>query len=317
MPSVVVRLGDFVFGAYEVPREIPFGGTQRLAVHELVGGARVVDALGRSDDDLSWSGLFLGKDALDRARYLDSLRIEGKALRLTWSKFSYQVVIASLKCSFQRVYKLPYAITCKVVADYSQPVTTIAPLGFDAAIMDDLNDAKSLATSINDGPLSGLMTTLDSAIKAVSSVAKATSTAINSVLNPIRDVRARVSVLIAAVGNTINNTATFGGVFGTPSGLQNQLSTTAQVANLYQLDAKLQRMQLNLYLIDRAPNAQTVTVTGGNLYALASKYYDDPSLWNVIAQANGLTDPVLIGTHNLTIPPKPATVTPPVLDLTC
>ncbi len=47
---------------------------------------------------------------------------------------------------------------------------------------------------------------------------------------------------------------------------------------------------------------KTVITTGGNLYQLAARYLNDASQWNRIAQANGLIDPVLLGTVTLTIP---------------
>jgi hypothetical protein len=50
-------------------------------------------------------------------------------------------------------------------------------------------------------------------------------------------------------------------------------------------------------------SAQTVTVAGGNLFKLAAVYLNDATQWNRIAQANGLSDPVLSGLNTLVIPP--------------
>lgn len=49
--------------------------------------------------------------------------------------------------------------------------------------------------------------------------------------------------------------------------------------------------------------AQTVTVAGGNLFALAAQYLGDASQWNRIAAINGLTDPMLVGVNTIKIPP--------------
>jgi hypothetical protein len=51
---------------------------------------------------------------------------------------------------------------------------------------------------------------------------------------------------------------------------------------------------------------QTITVAGGNLFALAAKYLNDATQWIRIAQANGLSDPVLQGVTILVIPPVDA-----------
>ncbi len=48
---------------------------------------------------------------------------------------------------------------------------------------------------------------------------------------------------------------------------------------------------------------QTVTVVGGNLFALAAVYLNDATQWIRIAQANGLSDPQLSGVNTLVIPP--------------
>lgn len=47
---------------------------------------------------------------------------------------------------------------------------------------------------------------------------------------------------------------------------------------------------------------KTITLAGGDLYRLAAQYYRDASLWTVIAQANGLSDPFFSGVVTLVIP---------------
>ncbi len=50
-----------------------------------------------------------------------------------------------------------------------------------------------------------------------------------------------------------------------------------------------------------------VTVIGGNLFKLAALYLQDATQWIRIAQANGLTDPILNGLVELRIPPADPT----------
>lgn len=47
---------------------------------------------------------------------------------------------------------------------------------------------------------------------------------------------------------------------------------------------------------------KTITVAGGDLYRLAAVYYGDATLWTVIAQANGMSDPFFSGLMTLVIP---------------
>lgn len=54
-------------------------------------------------------------------------------------------------------------------------------------------------------------------------------------------------------------------------------------------------------------NPQTITLVGGNLFALAAKYLNDATQWVRIAQANNLSDPILNGVNTLVIPPLDST----------
>ena len=52
-------------------------------------------------------------------------------------------------------------------------------------------------------------------------------------------------------------------------------------------------------------NAKQITVSGGNLFAIAAAQYGSALFWAQIAQANGLVDPVITGTVTLTLPASP------------
>jgi len=47
---------------------------------------------------------------------------------------------------------------------------------------------------------------------------------------------------------------------------------------------------------------RVINVAGGNLFALAAQYLGDATKWYQIAKANGLSDPMIVGTATLTIP---------------
>lgn len=49
---------------------------------------------------------------------------------------------------------------------------------------------------------------------------------------------------------------------------------------------------------------KTLTVAGGNLFALALQELGDATQWNRIAKLNGLSDPIITGIVTLTIPAK-------------
>ena len=110
-------LGPVLFRDFELPERIAWGGAQRLAVHELPGGRRVIDAMGRADAPIAWSGTFSGEDAAMRARLLDLMRADGGVWPLTWGRFFYSVVIQAVSVQYERATWMPYRISCVVLRD--------------------------------------------------------------------------------------------------------------------------------------------------------------------------------------------------------
>ena len=120
MSDVTLTLGPVLFSGFEIPPFLSFGGTQRLAVHRLPGGARVIDAMGRDDATITWSGIFTGAAARERALLLDTLRGAGLTLPLSWDVFFYSVVISEFTAEYQAGWWIPYRIACTVVQDEVQ-----------------------------------------------------------------------------------------------------------------------------------------------------------------------------------------------------
>lgn len=128
----VLNLGGVAFDDFEVPGRMVFGGAQQLAVHRLIGGVRVIDAMGRDDSAVRWSGVFSGSDAGARARMLDAMRAAGGQLNLAWDAFCYTVIIERLDLDFRNPWWIPYHISCAVVMDLAQNI---------AASVEDLADS--------------------------------------------------------------------------------------------------------------------------------------------------------------------------------
>lgn len=172
--SVIMRLDDFVFGHMEVPKSINFGGDQSLHVHQFVGGDRLIDAMGRNDSDLSWSGVFFGSAALNRARYLDNIRVTGDEIVFQYSRFRYKVVIRHFSAEFEKSYNIPYRITLSIVEDLSLPVTFASPLSYGDAIFQDYQKVLSLADFVGNASLIQSVGVLGDLINSVSDFSSST-----------------------------------------------------------------------------------------------------------------------------------------------
>lgn len=309
--QTLLTLGDITFAGLEVPESLPFGGDQSLTVHQLIGGDRVVDAMGRSDMPMDWSGHFMGTTALDRALYLNTQRVLGQPLVLTWSQMRFLVVIQKFEAHYELKNRIPYSISCIVVQDQATPTVTGLVPDIDDQMNGDMNTASGLGGLIGDGALSGLLGTLGTAISAVSTFANATQATLNSVLQPIAAVQTRVGILLASSINTAQNVTTLGGILPgaslpvSVSSMSSHVISFEQQPLLLNLQSVAGRMAGNLS--GPSGNSRTVTVAGGNLFDMASQQYGDASSWTAIAKANGLTDPVLAGVQKLSIPSRPDT----------
>src|SRR5689334_17727887 len=136
---ISLTLGDFTFdGTFECPQVIPGGGNQSLAVHDEIGGVRVVDAMGAFDNDIVWNGTFIGITAEDRVKYLNGLRKAGNQLVLAYSTFQFLVVIKNFTWNFKPNFFIDYNIACTVIADQTQPVNVLVPSAFNDTILVDL-----------------------------------------------------------------------------------------------------------------------------------------------------------------------------------
>ncbi len=146
MPDTTLVLGDFKFAGPEIPSQISVGGTQQLVVHEFIGGIRVIDAMGRRDRALEWSGWFMGKSAQSRSDYLDAYRVGGKAQPLTWAQYNYSVVVREFEAIFRREFEINYRILCEVVADNTTVSPGAAAVNIDTAIQNDQTTMNALGT---------------------------------------------------------------------------------------------------------------------------------------------------------------------------
>jgi len=143
MSQVILTLGGVKFQDFEVPEQIRFGGGQRLAVHELIGGGRVVDALGDDAGEVAFSGIFSGNDAASRAQSLDAARAAGDEIPLVWDGFYYTVIIAQFTAEYAKPWWIPFAIRCAVVVDAATAFESLtAPV--ESLISGDISAASSL-----------------------------------------------------------------------------------------------------------------------------------------------------------------------------
>ncbi len=310
---ITLKLGDFTFGRGEVPESIGFGASQELHIHTLVGGARVIDAMGAAPLRPEWSGWLSGQQALARARHLQKLAEAGQPLALSFGEFAYTVVIALFSADFCAGPNLPYSITLEIVRDAGATGARAARAGLVAVAVQDIADAVTNAAGVGDDSLIAVVGTVGAAV-ANGSGAGLTPAAIRPILPLIAAAQAQATKLDVMASRQITALGPLS-VSGTVTGpdplrqfVAGLAAATNAVKRSFLLNATLQdlgRLTSNLAAAGGAAGAGGANLTTGasDLYHVAAAAYGDARGWTRIAQANRQTDPTITGITQLVIPP--------------
>lgn len=151
-------LGGISFSGFEIPNRINFGGAHNVHVHELIGGNRVLDAMGSKPDQITWNGIFRGPSAIARAQAVDELRIAGSQIDLAWLNLFRSVVVINFKANTEKAYEVPYSISCEVVGESAASLGG-AVQSLDGLIASDLQAIAGFATSSASSAALGALAT--------------------------------------------------------------------------------------------------------------------------------------------------------------
>ncbi len=209
-----VTLGSVTFSGFELPASIPWGGAQSVRVHKLPGGGRVIDAMGRDDHAISWSGMFLSPDAATRALLVDEMRVAGQPVTLSWGAHVYSVVISDFTSTDMAPGRVDYRVSCELLYDLSATLSDQPPtlLG---QVLDDLSSATGIGLP---AALSGASTALQTAQQGARAISVLTGGSSASV--------ALLANLGVAQGALAGVSGAANGALGALGGASNLLGTT-------------------------------------------------------------------------------------------
>jgi len=241
MSDSAVVLGPVVLDNFEVVSGITFGGAQRLVVHDLPGGRRVVDALGRQDAAITFQGFFSGPDATERARLVDELRAAGGVLSLSWDVFIYSVIIRSFAADFRCSWWIPYRVECLVLRDDAAALVEAA-IDLGTSVLDDL------ASAAGFGLPPSVSLTAAQTYAAAPGAAVAGTTSYNTALGSLSQANFGISGAITTTGSQIDAGTLFGpatAITGINS-LNAMVNTTGTLSALTAASGYTGRALLNL-----------------------------------------------------------------------
>jgi hypothetical protein len=241
MPEVVLLLGPIAFQDFEIPSAINFGGGQHLEVHRLPGGKRVIDAMGRDDARISFSGIFSGSNATLRARSVDALRSAGMPIEFTWDVFFYTVLISDFHADYRNSWWIPFRITCTVLQDEASAlIQSVVSLATTATADIVMAASQAMGGGVDLAQLQAVFSTPDATVRGT-----ATYTAAQSSL------AAALGSIGAAIGSATTDLAgvDFVNLDSANDGITNLLNATdaaRQLSSLTTASAYVQRVAINL-----------------------------------------------------------------------
>ncbi len=238
-----VVLGSFAFQDFEVPETMTLPVRQALVVHRLIGGERVLEAMGADYGDIAWSGVMLGSEAETRAQNLKALADAGQAVALTWGTWNFTVLPhrISLREGYQRI---AYAISCAVIRDDSAAPDQLA-LDLGASLVGDIGAA---IAGGGDG-VAGTLQDVQATLQLIGPVLPG-SAAVGAAWSAVAGAQGVVNAAQAASGAQVAGVGARAAGLATPvSSMTDLASAATQTGHLAQAataSAYLGRMAANL-----------------------------------------------------------------------
>lgn len=282
-------LDDILFSGFEIPERFgPLGGEQVMAVHDFPGGIRTIQTFGPfPPQDISWTGILVGPAAAAREQALDRKRVTGKLVTLRFGRWAWSGYVREFTADVQNLFLIPYRIKFTPLKDLSGVATAPqgatspeATLSQDQAVLNSTTNPNTAVQPLPASmtpPVTGMQTAVAGGLQdsggVVANIPPADVTAISA-----------ANLAVVATAKPI-------------------IAGTDAIAASPTLDARnYSQANLNTILAVRVPIAQ-VRLINPNLFFVAQQYYRDATLWKLIADANGLTDPQPLGEFVLQIPP--------------
>lgn len=288
-------LGSFVFdeSQLEVPESLSdVGGMQSIAEHKFPGGIITHQKYGFFPEPLKWKGKFSGQFAALDVEAVKRILAAGQEVPLYFGERYWLGRLAKFTPTIRNQNLYDYTAEFWPRVDLSSGVTPPIFTGFGSILALHLLSLQSMIASAQSGNiLMGIVIPLiGSVLPDFVSLAAGSVAVAGGIISTI-DVQTQQSIAIASLG-----------VLAATAPLQ---ASTDPTLSSPASDIASRVQAITGILASPPQSIATIHVVNPNLVVLATQYYQDPTLWQTIGNANGISDPMPVGTFNLTIPPAP------------
>ena len=315
-------IDDIELTRFELPETIHgLGVTQATAAHQLSGGRRVIQPMGPYPQErITWSGILGLSDGFlpgvgtplaytdngaDRAMKLQAKAKAGRLVTLTFNPWKFRGYVKSFIPKPGFAGFIPYDITFLPTEDISGGQGVAVPL---PAQVPSLNaQFSTLLSKINTyltipGLPSSLAVNFNTVLIAtnkIQSLIGQNGGVISAIIQAAMNTNlASMSQAVFQLGGYVSSTVPSSNAIGLVAGYSQAAAAAIDVMYNTQISINLANSTVKVL-------PKVLTIVNPNLFALASQYYGDSTLWYLISQANGNMPPFATGTFNVLIPPLP------------
>ena len=290
--SLPLVLGGIPLFSFDAPEQFgPIGGKQIAVKHEFPGGITTQQEIGGFPEPIKWKGTLTGAGAMAALQALDQIRVSGQDTTLSWGPFAWTGKLTNFAGHAKHAFLIPYEATFDPTQDLGAGVTPLAGPASYAQDDIDLGTSTGAIVGLMDGTATGGLAFPDALAGPANALLTAVSTGLANGNNTVNGLLSADVIAIAAAAAAAQAAALpiMDASGGTPDAYV-AAEFWARAGNIASIIPSIKKA------------IAQITVVNPNLFAVAAQYYGDATLWEGIAEANGLVDPQPRGIFTLSIP---------------
>lgn len=285
LPLVV---GAITFSHEECPEQFPLGGGEQMTVvHNMPGGGVILNTFGNKPKQVQFGGRWFAGNIWPRVQQMRLYQVSGEVVTIAWWNESYSAIVREFDPGYRNGYN-EWSVTLEIVSANNGAFSVASTTSVDqqvAALQSQAVSQNAAIASADPTGSASFQSALAAALLAL------------EVAMPLAQLATeQSSSLTALIGTAVAAVQVYQGQIGV---------SAPQYVNTIALIAALNAIASN---VTQGQSPQTITVLGGDLFGIASRYCDDPSRAFEIQKANGLTSVFLGDTTPTTLILPPSAV---------